>query len=323
MKLRNRLGGLSFVLLSIMITASMPASAANTISKKQANNSIVNIKSEIKKTKAELVSLKNEKNSSADEAFANGSLETGKLQNDFELLKTSLQKSRLDAVAKLSQLSIFKVLVNNISACGVDFQSHCEMNQTIKIPPTATVDVDFLIKIGGFVAVDEVGYKSAKTNIANLDEALLKAENQLNAEKATAQKKYESAIDEIYKRYGTESSEAEEYLDLLQKCLKAAMRSSKVSSNYLAAFKTAFVYQFNYESIVDVAKTPFSEIDSFISLNVVRNAIKYSEIGDSIDTKYSDSRAVGFNKYFGKTFFDSVFESSLENSLIIYKKFAK
>jgi hypothetical protein len=197
------------------------------------------------------------------------------------------------------------------------------MNQTIEIPPTAKVDVEFLIKLGGFVPVNEPAYRSAKAEILALDNSLVAAENKLAADKAAAQTAYENAVDEGFQQYSEKSSESEDYLNLLQQSFKAASRASKVGGNYLAAYKTAFIFAFNYESIVTVSETPFSDINSFVSLNVVTNAVKYAGIGDSIDSKYSNSRAATFNKYYGDTFFEPEFEDKLTKALNLYKKFAK
>jgi len=323
MNLKVKAFGVSVIVLSLTLTNSINSNAAGSISKNQSLKVITNMKAEIGKTKSKIAILNSQKVTDVANAFRSGGDRVAKLESDYESLKKTVQTSRDSALTRLTQQSVFKVMVSNISACGTNFQSPCNMNQTIAIPPTAKVDVEFLMKIGGFVPVDEPAYKLAKEEIATLDNSLVLAENKLNSEKAAAQTVYENAVDGIFKRYGEASMDAEDYLNLIQQCSKAASRASKTNSNYLSAFKNALVFDFNYRSIVIVAKTPFSDINSFVSLNVVRNAVKYSEIGDSIDSRYSDSRAVAFNKYYGDTFFDDEFESTLESSLNTYKKFAK
>jgi peptidoglycan hydrolase CwlO-like protein len=315
--------GLLAALFALTLVFSVPSNAVSSISKNQASKSVTNMKAEISKVKSKIESLKAQKTRDVEDAFSVGGNRAGKLQSDFEALKRELDASRSTTLTRLAQQSVFRVMVDNVSACGSDFQSRCLMNQMMTVPPTSKVDVEFLMKIGAFVPIDESGYKSTKSEIAIIDKSLTDAENKLNSDKAAVQKTYENDVERIFKQYGEESMEAEEYLDLLQKCFKAATRSLKTSGNYPSSFRTAFVFDFNYKSISVVAKTPFSEIDSFISLNVVRNAVQYAGIGDSIDSKYSATRAGTFNKYYGKTFFDEDFEESLKEALGVYKKFSK
>lgn len=323
MKIKSKIGLINVFLIVFSIGVTPATYAATNISKAQANKAVTNIKSEITLTKLKLASLKSKETDETNSAYNLGSSQVAKLQSEYDSLKKNLDSSRADAVAKLTSLSVFKVMVNNISACGAEFQTHCEMNQTIAIPPTAKVDVDFLMKIGGLVPVDEASYKATKTTIATIETSLTDAFNKLNNDKAEAQALYTKTVTDIQARYGQLSIATEDYLSLLEKCLKASSRASKVGANFLVAFKTAYVFDFNYQSIVVVAKTPFEDINSLLSLNIIRDAVKYAGIGDAIDSRYSDSKAAIFNRYYGDTFFDSDFNTNLSSALNIYKKFAK
>jgi len=315
---------LTLVLVSGLIVASQQTSmAAPPTSKSQVQRALVSIKAEIVKGNGKISDIKLSKENSLAEALATARLETSKIQNKYDLSKKQQLEKRSLAQALLNDLSIFKVTVDNISACGPNFQTRCEKNQIIKVPTSSSLDVSFLIKLGGFVPLDEVAYQGALKSIQDIDAEILRLDSYLPSDKTSIESQYKSDVARIFKDADTQISDKEADLNILGKSKLAVERALKSSGSYSDAFKNAVMFEINLQNISEVADTSFQNIDSLLDLSVVKNAVKLAGQGEMIKRSYSGSKAKSYNKIFGNTFMDTYFQEILMKTTEIFKKFAK
>jgi hypothetical protein len=311
------------LILSILTLHPSAQASSPTITKLQAQKAINGLKTEIAKTKLEIANSKAGQEKLINTAASDAQAEISKIQLVYQdKMKIQLDKKNI-AKIRLTEVSNFKVLVDNISACGPNFQTHCDKNQTIAIPPTSSVDVGFLIRIGGFIPLDEAGYASALKSIVDIDAEILRLDSYLPGDKSSVEAAYKNKVALIYRQFDPILGDLDQKLLELQKSQPAALRSFNSGGNYLDAFKTAMIFNINLQSITEVANTSFANINSLLDLSVVRNAVTYAENGNSINLKYSNSKAIAFNRIFGNTFLDAEQKDLVAKTTILYKKFAK
>jgi hypothetical protein len=315
---------LTLVFVSVLIISNQHTStAATSVSKSQVQRALTSIKAEILKVNGQIDNLELGKENTLAEALAVAWQETKKVQDAYESNRKLQLEKKVSAQAKLNDLSVFKVTVDNISACGVNFQTRCEKNQTIKVPTTSSLDVGFLIKLGGFVPLDEVAYQETLKSIQDIDTEILKLDSYLPGAKANVESRYKSDVAGIFNETEIKVINKEKELKLLKSSKLAIERTLKSSGNYSVAFRNAILFENNLQGISEVADTSFENIDSLLDLSIVRNAVKLSDQGEIIKRSYSGAKAKNYNKIFGNTFLDSSYEEVLVKTSAIFKRFAK
>ena len=323
MKLKMQ-AGLVLVFIASLLSAPAQTSLASTvISKVQTQRALNSIKSEIQKIKQQIIDLENDKETEIANSLKNAQVETREIQSTYDAKMKLATEKKKNTQSRLAELSSFRVTVDNISACGPNFQSRCEKNQVISVPPTASVDVSFLIKLGGFVPLDETAYKNTLILIQEIDAEILKLDSYLPGDKIAIEDRYKKTVSVIYNNYDELTSEKEASLALMIRSQIATTRALKSGGNYLDAFSNAILFEINLQNITEVADTSFLNIDSLLDLTVVQNAVKLSEQGESIKSKYSAAKAKSYNKTFGKIFIDSYYADIVAKTSNIFKKFTK
>jgi hypothetical protein len=308
---------------SLLVTSNQASLASTQISKSQVQHAVSSIKSSIVKANGDITALKLGKENSLAEALTIAALATKKVQDTYDQKKNAQLEKKSNALVRLNDLSVFRVTVDNISACGANFQTHCEKNQTIKVPTSSSLDVSFLIRLGGFVPLDEVSYQDALKTIKEIDAEILKLDSYLPGDKTNIENQYKSDAGSIYKDFDLRISEKETDIDMLKKSKLAADRALKSGGNYQDTFSNAVLFEINLENITAVADTSFQNIDSLLDLSVVRNAVTLSNQGETIKGSYSAAKAKKYNKIFGNTFLDSYSKEIIDKTSAIFKKFAK
>ena len=314
-----------FALLSYLLTPTS-AGAAPSITSPQAKRAIIGLKGYIEQKKINLSTLETNRSQELNTLLVAAKDKAQEIQTNYNTNKAAATRTLADANANLATYSVFKVTVGNLSVCGTNFQTHCEINTIVTIPPTtpqSQVNVPSLLKMGVLVPVDEENYKKSLDSIASIENQILMLDSQFPTDKTNNEEAYKAETDKIYVKYRPQIESLEGTLTVAEKSLIAASRALKSGSDFFNSFTTAYVFDFNYSSIQVVANSTFDAINSLLSLYVVRDAIKYESIGSGIDRSYTNAKAKAYNKYYSDTFFDADFRNSLKIAQNLYLKLAK
>ncbi len=290
-------------LILLMISSTAPTYASNVKSKTDASKAVVALQRLVSLNKQSIVLLgqKFQQDSTGLQTSTKLNLDAIKAKFDRDSAANDLKIS--SSFNTVNTLSKFKVLVNNLSRCN----GTCASGTILDLPfdikdESAQRSIDQNVAGGAMAPLDKPAYDLArKEYLLALDQKLM-TQSKYQQDVVDSNSKLSSDLRSLNYSYTLEKEKFDEILKISISAQKAAKRSFLSGSNYETNFKVALAFEYNLQMIQIVASSPFSTITSVLSARAVLSAADDYERGSQIDSRYSNSKAIAFNKMYGNTF---------------------